>query len=74
MLTKRPQPKLFSAVELFKAATAKNNLWLWHFLKPPQPKKTFGCGNLISPNHSLDVTVNSQSDTVYSSGTEVLYH
>ena len=59
MLTKRPQPKFFLAVELFKAATAK---------------KTSGCDNLISPNYSQDVTVNSQSDTVYSSGTEVLYH
>jgi len=59
MLTKRPQPKFFSAVELFETATAK---------------KTFGCGNLISPHHSQDVTVNSQSDTVNSSETEVLYH
>ena len=77
-----PQPFFWCSLN----GHSQKKFWLWNFFKPPQPKiiygcgtfwnrhsqKTFGYGNLISSNHSWVLTVNSQSDTVYSNGTEVL--
>ena len=77
-----PQPFFWCSLN----GHSQKKFWLWNFFKPPQPKiiygcgtfwnrhsqKTFGCGNLISCNYSWVLTVNSQSDTVYSNGTEVL--
>ena len=77
-----PQPFFWCSLN----GHSQKKFWLWNFFKPPQPKiiygcgtcwnrhsqKTFGCGNWISSNHSWVLTVNSQSDTVYSNSTEVL--
>ena len=43
---KPPQPKKYLAVSFLKISTAKKNFWLCHFLKPPQPKISFGCGKV----------------------------
>ena len=77
-----PQPFFWCSLN----GHSQKKFWLWNFFKPPQPKinygcgtfwnrhsqETFACGNLISSNHSWVLTVNSQSDTVYSNSTEVL--